>query len=325
MKGGLTAALFFDRGLYMNKKVEGKELADFQKKQMKLNTHNTIVGLSFILPNFIGFFLFILIPVVFSFFLSVCKWDGYTQIEFAGLHNFALIFKDRVFRASLMHTVIYTVFTVLFTMVIALALAILLNQKMKGVNFFRSAVFFPYVASIVAVGAVWNAMFMKDGGPVNNFLMSIGISNPPGWFSSTDWALTGVIIVSIWKNMGYFMIIYLAALQDIPNSLYEAATIDGANGWQQFRKVTLPMLTPSHFFVFMMLTINCFKVFDLIFVLTEGGPGISTKVLANYVYDKAFVSWDYGMSAAASMVLFVIIATITIIQFRTEKKFNDFM
>lgn len=309
----------------MYNKIEGKELENFKKKQMKLNTQNTIIGLSFILPNFLGFLCFTLIPVVFSCFLSICEWDGFTQIKIIGIQNFINIFKDRVFRAALSHTITYTFFTVACTIVISLALAILLNQKMKGINFFRSAVFFPYVASIVAVGAVWNAMFMKDGGPVNSFLMAIGISNPPGWFSSTDWALTGVIIVSIWKNMGYFMIIYLAALQDIPTSLYEAATIDGANGWQQFKRVTLPMLTPSHFFVFMMLTINCFKVFDLIFVLTEGGPGISTKVLANYIYDKAFVSWNYGLSSAASMVLFVIIATITIIQFRFEKKFNDFM
>ncbi len=309
----------------MYKKVEGQELQEFKKKQMKLNTHNTIVGLSFILPNFLGFLCFILIPVIFSFYLSVCEWDGFTEIKFVGIQNFINIFKDRVFRASLSHTFTYTIFTVACTIVISLALAIVLNRKMKGVNFFRSAVFFPYVASIVAVGAVWNAMFMKDGGPVNSFLMALGVDNPPGWFSSTDWALTGVIIVSIWKNMGYFMIIYLAALQDIPSSLYEAATIDGANWWQQFKKVTLPMLTPSHFFVFMMLTINCFKVFDLIFVLTEGGPGISTKVLANYIYDRAFVSWNYGLSSAASMILFLIIATITILQFRVEKKFNDFM
>lgn len=298
---------------------------EFKKKQMKMNTHNTLVGLSFILPNFIGFFCFILIPVIFSFLLSVCKWDGFTAIKFVGLQNFSKIFSDRVFKAALSHTFIYTIFTVAFTIVISLALAILLNRKMKGVNFFRSAVFFPYVASIVAVGAVWNAMFMKDGGPVNAFLNTIGIQNPPGWFASTSWALTGVIVVSIWKNMGYFMIIYLAALQDVPSSLYEAARIDGANGWQQFKKITLPMLTPSHFFVFMMLTINSFKVFDLILVLTDGGPGIATKVLANYIYDKAFVSWNYGLSSAASMILFLIIGTITIVQFRVEKKFNDFV
>lgn len=296
-----------------------------ERRQISLNRHNTLVGLSFILPNFIGFALFILIPVIFSFILSVCKWDGFTAIQFVGLENFSNIFKDRVFKASLQHTIIFTIFSVVCTMSLSLMLAILLNRKIRGVNFFRSAVFFPYVASVVAVGAVWNAMFLKDGGPVNTMLQALGVSNPPGWFASTKWALPGVIIVSIWKNMGYFMIIYLAALQDIPSTLYEAAVIDGANGWQKFRNVTFPLLAPAHFFVFMMLTINSFKVFDLIWVLTDGGPGIATKVLANYIYDRAFVSWNYGYSSAASMILFLIIGTITIIQFSVQKKFDDVM
>lgn len=296
-----------------------------KKKQMKMNTRNTLIGLSFILPNFLGFLCFILVPVIFSFLLSFAQWDGFNEIKFAGLSNFVEIFKNRVFLPSIQHTIVYTVFTVFFSMAAALGLALLLNRKMKGINFFRSAVFFPYVASIVAVGAVWNAMFMKDAGPVNEFLRFIGVTNPPGWFASVEWALVGVIIVSVWKNMGYFMIIYLAALQNVPSTLYEAAQIDGASKWQQFWRVTFPMLTPSHFFVFMMLTINSFKVFDLIFVLTDGGPGIATKMLANFIYDQSFVSWNYGTASAASMILFLIVGSITVIQFCIEKKFNDFM
>lgn len=295
------------------------------KKGISLNTRNTLVGLSFILPNFIGFFLFIMIPVGFSFVLSFAKWDGFNAMEFAGLSNFKAIFKDRVFKAALSHTFIYVIFTVIFSFIFALILAMLLNKKIKGVNFFRSAVFFPYVASVVAVAAVWNAMFVPIGGPVNTVLEFLGVTNPPGWFTSTDWALTGVIIVSVWKNIGYFMIIYLAALQDISPSLYEAATVDGASGFNKFRYITFPMLTPSHFFVIMMLTINSFKVFDLIYALTDGGPGIATKVIANYIYDQSFISWNYGKSSAASMVLFIIVCVITVFQFRTEKKFNDFL
>ncbi|MDU6855928.1 MAG: sugar ABC transporter permease [Clostridiales bacterium] len=296
-----------------------------KKKQMKMNTRNTLIGLSFILPNFLGFLCFILVPVIFSFLLSFAQWDGFNEIKFAGLSNFVEIFKNRVFFPSIQHTIVYTIFTVFFSMAAALGLALLLNRKMKGINFFRSAVFFPYVASIVAVGAVWNAMFMKDAGPVNEFLRFIGVTNPPGWFASVEWALVGVIIVSVWKNMGYFMIIYLAALQNVPSTLYEAAQIDGASKWQQFWRVTFPMLTPSHFFVFMMLTINSFKVFDLIFVLTDGGPGIATKMLANFIYDQSFVSWSYGTASAASMILFLIVGSITVVQFCIEKKFNDFM
>ena len=293
---------------------------------MSLNTRNTLVGMSFILPNFIGFFFFILIPVVFSFVLSVMEWDGFTEMEFVGLENFLDLFDDRVFRAALVQTVVFSVFTVAFSMVAALGLAILLNNKLKGVNFFRSAIFFPYVASIMAVAAVFKAMFMKDGGPINEFLgLFLPDSMLPGWLASTDWALTACIIVQVWKNMGYFMIIYLAALQDIPNSLYEASSIDGATKWQQFKSITFPMLTPSHFFVLMMLIINSFKTFDLIFALSEGGPGTATTLPSLYIYNQSFVSWNYGGASAAAVILFIIVGAITLVQFRVEKKFNDFM
>jgi len=284
-----------------------------------------LVGYSFILPNFIGFLFFILIPVVFSFVLSFAKWDGFNAMQFIGVRNFTLIFTDRVFKNSLSKTIGYTVFTVICTMVLSLFLSVVLNNKLKGRDLFRSAIFFPYVASIVAVGAVWQAMFQKDFGPINTFLRAVGMTNPPGWFASTKYAMTALIIVSVWKFMGYYMIIYLAALQDIPRQLYEAATIDGANAWQQFRRVTVPMLTPATFFVFIMLTINSFKVFDLVYVLTEGGPGISTTVLVKYIYDQSFIAWNYGKASAASMVLFSIVAVVTVIQFRIERKWTSFM
>lgn len=307
--------------------VNVKEKTEPKRTGMKLNTRNTLVGLSFILPNFIGFFILVLVPVLFSFALSFMNWDGFTQMSFAGLSNFVTIFKDRVFKASLWQTLVYSVFTVLLSMAAALGLAILLNRKMRGVNFFRSGIFFPYVASIVAVGAVWKAMFMKSGGVVNVILGALGVpeGSLPGWLGSTKWALAGVIIVSIWKNMGYFMVIYLAALQDIPVTLYEAAEIDGASKMQQFKRITFPMLTPSHFFVFMMLTINSFKTFDLIFALTEGGPGTATTLLSMYIYNQSFLYWNYGVASAAAMILFLIVGAVTIIQFRVEKKFTDFM
>lgn len=295
------------------------------RKGMKLTTRNTLIGLSFILPNFIGFFLFIMIPVVFSFFLSVNKWDGFNEMEFVGIDNFVKIFSTTVFRQSLLHTAVYTVFSVTLTTGVSLGLALLLNIGLKATNFFRSAIFFPHVAAIVAIGVVWNMLFQKDYGPINEFLRMLGMANPPGWLASTQYAMTGVIIVSVWKNMGYYMLIYLAGLQGIPSSLYEAATVDGANSWQRFKSITLPMLAPSTFFVIIMLTINSFKVFDLIYVLTEGGPGTATTVLAKYIYDQSFISWNYGNASAASVVLFLIVGTITIIQFRSEKKWVNYM
>ncbi len=296
-----------------------------EKRSLLLSTKNTLIGLSFILPNFIGFFIFILIPVAFSFVLSFMQWDGFTAMNFVGLENFVKLFHDRTFLISLINTVYYAVFSIVLTMIASLALAVLLNKKIKGVKFFRSSIFFPYVASIVAVGVVWNMLLQKDFGPVNEFLRFIGIANPPGWTASVNWAMPSIILVSIWKGMGYYMIIYLAALQDIPTPLYEAATIDGANKWQQFRYITFPMLTPATFFTVMMLTINSFKTFDLVYIMTEGGPGQATTMLVNYIYNQSFVSWNYGAASSASMILFLIVGTITLIQFRIEKKWVSYM
>lgn len=298
-------------------------MTSIKKKPLSLEKRNTLIGLSFILPNFIGFFIFILIPVIFSLVISFTKWDGFTPMEFVGLKNFITVCKDKYFGQAIGRTVIFSIFSVSITTVISLGLAILLNKPIKGKGFFRSAIFFPYVASIVAVGVVWNMLFQKDFGPINEFLKFLGFTSVPGWTASTSWALFAVAIVFIWKNMGYYMIVYLAALQDIPTELREASMIDGASNLQHFRKIVLPLLAPSTFFVVLMLTIDSFKkTLDLIMVMTEGGPGQATTMLVNYVYNKAFISEQYGVSSAAAIVLFLLVTLITVIQFRIEKKTN---
>ncbi len=298
--------------------------ANKDKKQMSLNGKNTLIGLSFILPNFIGFFIFVLLPVFFSLFLSVAEWDGFNPMKFVGLDNFVRNFKDKVFVGSIWKTAYFSIFTVLISMCASLGLAVLLNQNLKGKGIFRCAIFFPYVASNVAVAVVWNFLF-RDIGPINNLLRALGVENPPGWTASTDWVIPALIIVNVWKNMGYFMIVYLAALQDIPETLYEAAKIDGAGSLQRFKSITLPMLTPSTFFVVMMLTINSFKVFDLVYLMTEGGPGNASTMMSQFIYNQAFVSWNYGRSSAAAMILFLIVAGLTAFQFRMEKKWVSYM
>ena len=175
-------------------------------------------------------------------------------------------------------------------MVAALGLAMLLNQPLRGRNFFRTTFFFPYVASLVAVAVVWNMLFFPSAGPVNSLLSALGVQNPPRWSASVDWAMITVILASVWKGVGYYMIIYLAALQSIPSILYEAASVDGANAWQKFRYVTLPMLTPATFFISVMLTIASFKVFDLIMVMTGGGPGRATNVLVVHITTRRLKS-----------------------------------
>ena len=295
-----------------------------KQKGVSLTLRQNLVGYSFILPNFIGFFVFIFIPVMFSLALSFSHWDGFTEIEFAGIQNFVDIFKDSVFRDSIWQTAYFTIFTVLFSVIASLGLALLLNQKIKARGFFRSALFFPYVASVVAVSFVFNAMLQPEYGPVNEFLKMVGISNPPGWLASTTWVIPGLIIVNVWRNMGYFMIIYLAGLQGIDQSLYEAAELDGAKSWIRFWKITWPLLSPSTFFVVMMLVINSFKVFDLVWLMTNGGPGTSSTMISQYIYNQAFISWDYGKSSAAAMILFLIVALLTAFQFKAEKKIVNY-
>lgn len=311
-------------GMEVNMSSNENQAVTKGRKDRKIR--GNIVGYSFILPNLIGYSIFVFIPVCFSFILSVMKWDG-SQIpmEFVGLQNFAQIFGDRYFRGALSHTVVYALMTVVPTLVLSMLLAVLLNTKIKGIAFYRTAFFFPYIASIVAVGAVWNMLFQPDFGPINEFLKFIGISNPPRWVVSTDWAMVAVAIVTIWKYMGYYMIVYLAALQGISSSLYEAASIDGANGWQKLRYITIPMLTPTTFFVLIMLTIQCFKVFDMVYVMTGGGPGNATQTLVNYIYDKAFVNWQFGPASAGAIILFAVVLVITLIQFQGEKKWSKDM
>ncbi|MDO5415703.1 MAG: sugar ABC transporter permease [Lachnospiraceae bacterium] len=292
----------------------------------KRKIRSNVIGYSFILPNLIGYTTFVFIPVIFSFVLSVMKWDGsQAPMEFVGLQNFVDIFSDSLFRGAFMHTVSYALMTVLPTLALSLLLAVLLNSKIKGIAFYRASFFFPYIASTVAVGAVWNMLFQPDFGPVNEFLKFIGIANPPRWVVSTDWAMVAVAVVTVWKYMGYYMIVYLAALQGISSSLYEAASIDGANGWQKLRYITVPMLTPTTFFVLIMLTIQCFKVFDLVYVMTGGGPGNATKTIVNYIYEKAFTSWEFGPASAGAIILFAVVLVITIIQFQGEKKWSKDM
>lgn len=292
-----------------------------KKRRNKLRMRNTLTAYSFIAPNFIGFFIFTLIPVVFSLVLAFMKWDSFSAPEFVGFKNFTKMWGDETFWISLTNTFKYTIGVVPLTLVCSLGLAILLNQKIRGMKFFRTAFFFPYVTSLVAIAVVWNMLFHPTMGPINGFLRHF-IENPPGWTSSSQWALTAIIIVSVWKGMGYYMILYLAGLQSIPKELYEAASMDGANKWKQFWNVTIPSLRPTTFFVTIMLIINCFKIFDLVQVMTDGGPGRATNVLVYQIYNEAFKKFNFGYASAIALVLFVIVLGITVIQFTWEGRQN---
>ncbi|TNM63839.1 carbohydrate ABC transporter permease [Aliirhizobium smilacinae] len=283
---------------------------------------DALVAYSFIAPNFLGFAVFTLGPILFAFVLAFMHWDGSNAITFAGLDNFWRLFEDKAFKDAFWNTIVYTVVSVPVTLACALGLAILLNQKILGRDFFRTAMFFPYVASLVAVAVVWNMIFNPEMGPVNMILYTLGLDpqNMPGWAADRHWAMVTVILFGVWKSMGYFMVIYLAGLQGINSELYEAADLDGANAWQKFLYVTVPQLGPTTFFVTVMLTIQSFKVFDQIYMITQGGPGTSTLVLVYHIYNEAFISWDLGYSSMIALVLFFLVLGVTVIQFRRQKE-----
>lgn len=294
-----------------------------QRPGSRLKRRNTLLGWSFILPNFLGFAVLTLVPVIALFYIAFTDWNAFGTAKWVGLDNFTRLLGDKSFRVALSKTVYYTAFHIPLTLGLSLALALLLNRKMRGVAFFRTAAFFPYVTSIVAIAVVWNMLFSPEEGPINQFLTAIGISDPPGWTTSADWSMPAVIIVGTWREMGYYMLLFLAGLQTIPPELYEAARVDGANAWQRFVNVTVPCLRPTTFFITVMLTIGSFKVFDLILVMTNGGPGQSTLVLSQYIYTKGFVENKLGYASAVSIVLFLICISVTVVQFVVNKRRAD--
>lgn len=290
-------------------------------KKRKLKERLT--AYSFIAPNFIGFAIFTLGPIFFAIMLAFHQWDGSNDMTFIGLDNFTEMLGDNRVKDALWNTIVYVLATVPLTLACALLLAILLNSKIKGRNIFRTIALFPYVASLVAVAAVWNMIFHPVNGPINEILRMIGILDPPRWAADSEWAMFTLVLFSVWKQMGYYMVIFLAGLQGVSEELYEAANLDGAGRWGKFWHVTLPQLRPVTFFVLMILTINSFKVYDFVYMITQAGPGTSTLVLVYEIYNTAFLNWDLGYSSAISMLLLGLVLIVTLVQFLGEKKFTN--
>lgn len=296
------------------------------RKITRAKTKKLLIAYSFILPNFIGFLFLVLIPSLCAIVMSFCNWTGAGFKAFVGLRNYELMLNNSNFRISFGHSMIYAAATVPCTLVIALLIAMLLNRPIKGVGLFRAIYFWPYVTAVVALAAVWSMLFNPNMGLVNSILSSLGVPGEklPRWLASTIWVLPTIILAQVWKGAGYYMVIFLAGLQGIPRELYEAARVDGASGWRCFWNVTLPMLSPTIFFVLIMLTIGAFQVYEIVEVMTKGGPGRASMVLSMHIYNSAFVDNKFGYACAVSMVLFAIVATITFIQFRMEKKWVNY-
>jgi multiple sugar transport system permease protein len=275
----------------------------------------------FLLPSLIGMTVFVIIPIISSLGLSFTKWDLIGDIQWVGLANYSRVIKDPNIHGALFHTLQFIAGYLPSVMIISLGVAMLLNQKLKGVVFFRALYFIPVITSWVAVSMIWKWLLNPEYGIVNYLLSLIGIVGP-GWLVDADWAMIGVILTSVWKDIGFITVIYLAGLQEIPDHLYEAAAIDGVNGWQKFRHITWPMLSSTTFFVVTISLINSFQVFDQVWVMTEGGPAGATSVMVQQIYLNAFRYYKMGYASAISWVLFIIIFAFTFAQNRMQKKWG---
>lgn len=295
-------------------------------KKFRTETKELITGILFILPGFAGFLFFVLLPVVISFFLSFTDWNflkGFEAISFNGLENYFALFKDEWFITSFKNNLSFTLITIPILTCVGLVMAVVINKYIKLGGFIRLLIFIPYISSVVAVAAVWQMLLHPTFGPVNDILRMFGISNPPGWLTDFKWSLPSIMLIYIWQQLGYFVVVFIAGLKNIPNDIYEAAKIDGASELKQFFKITVPMIAPTTFFLVTMGIIGSFKVFDHIKILTNGGPGSSSSVMAFYIYRTAFEDFNVGYANTLAWALFVLVFAVTIIQWRLQKKYMD--
>ena len=283
-------------------------------------------GMGFILPSLLGFLIFTFIPVVISLCLSFTSWnfmEGIEGIKFNGLANYIRLFSDEWFLNSYKNNIIFTAVTVPVLIALGLVMATIINKYIYGGGVVRTMIFIPYIASVVAVCTVWMVLLQPSYGPVNEFFRSIGIANPPGWLADFKWSLPSIMIIYVWQQVGYYSIVFLAGLKGLPEDVYEAAKVDGASSIRQFFSLTVPLISPTTFFLTIMGIIGSFKVFDQISVLTQGGPGSSSSVMAYYVYRTAFDYFEMGYANTLAWALFVLVFLVTLVQWKMQTKFSN--
>ena len=275
--------------------------------------------LFFLAPSAVPLIAFTLAPMIGSAWVSLHKWNLISPMQWVGLDNYVKLFSDPTTRRVFGHTLLYIAGYLPLVYIGGLALAVALNQAFRGRNFFRAAYFLPVVTSWVVVALVWQWLLNPNSGLVNQVLGFFNLPEP-GWWTDPSWSLASVILASAWKDLGFVMVILLAGLQSIPAEVQEAARVDGANAWQRFRLITLPLLSPSTFFVLVISLVNGFQVFDQVFVMTGGGPAGSSQVVVGQIYDLTFRYGRAGEASALSWMLFAVILAITAIQLRGQKK-----
>jgi multiple sugar transport system permease protein len=273
----------------------------------------------FLGPSLVPLLLFTVGPMVASVGLSLLNWNLLRPPEFVGLANYERLVGDANFREAVIHTVGYVAGYLPLVVAGGMLIALALNQRLRGLALFRTAYFLPVVTSWVVVALMWRWLLDPGAGVVNYALGLIGVDGP-GWYTDPAWAMPSVIIASAWKDLGFVMVILLAGLQAIPEEYYQAASVDGAARWARFRHITLPLLTPSLFFVLVISLINNLQVFDQVWVMTKGGPAGETSVVVEQIVTNAFSYGQMGYAAAMSWVFFVVLLGITLVQFRLQRR-----
>lgn len=289
-------------------------------RRVPLGRQDEGVAWLFLAPSLILFTTFTGLPVLAAFLISFTQWDLFNPPRFVALGNYLTLARDGIFGKVMGNTAYFVLASVPAQMVLGLLCALALNRGIKGQTFFRVAYFLPVVTSTIAAALVWAWLFNSNFGLINALLGALGISDPPRWLGSTAWAMPAVITVSVWQNVGYAMVLFLAGLQNIPRDLYDAGAIDGAEGWKRFLYITLPLLSPTTFFVLIISIIGSFQVFELVFVMTNAGPANATNTLVFYIYQNGFQFYQMGYASAAAMVLFLIVLVATLVQYRLQTR-----
>ena len=297
------------------------------KKLFSAKTKEALWGYAFIAPNLLGFLIFTLFGVIFSLYMSFTDWNlmkGLENVNFVGFENFKNMFNDPYLVASLRNNALLLL-VVPVALIVAAVLANVMNRALYGKKIIRALFFLPYVTNIVAVATVWQALFHSTKGPINQLLMSLGVTaeSVPKWLSSSHWALPAVMIIIMWQTVGYYIIMYSAALQNIPNDYYEAADIDGAGPIRKFISITVPMLKPTTFMLSILGVIGSLQMWAFMQIITNGGPGTATYTLGLYIYRSAFVTYRTGYACALSWLLCAIVLIFTLIQWRSQKKWSN--
>jgi len=283
---------------------------------------DTFAGYAMVLPFYLVFLVFHLSPILVGLSFSFTNYDLYRTMEFVGLANYIRLFNDPLFVKSILNTILYALYTIVPSIALGLAIALVLNRPLFGLSFFRVSFYLPFIVSMVAASMVWLWIYNPSVGLLNALLELVGIE-PKFWLHDPGLAMGSVAIMSVWKIVGYNMIIFLAGLQSIPRMYYEVARIDGANRLQQFFKVTFPLLAPTTFFLFVTSSIQAFNVFVQVNILTNGGPVNSTTTIVHQIYTRAFTEFKMGYASAMAVLLFAMVAVITMLNFRFGNRGTD--